>query len=170
MSTVFQMNKFRKVEYNTNDKNMVKNAQSALKSIDDYCNLPTKMFRNVIESIDKEEEKIIPNLCNEVLEYFKSYQNSIIEGRIGVDKFIYEIKRQSDFIKAFSVMEECQMFMIVIKDASFRNNKKYFKLAREIKKEYDCNFEITIFEENELVELMEQLKNYEKYKEYSNAK
>lgn len=168
METILKLNKFRKVEYNTNDKNMVKNTQRALKSINN-CKLPAQMFRNVIESIDKERE-IIPSLCNEVSEYFRSYQNSMIEGRIGMDKFIYEIKKQSDFIKAFSVMEECQMFMIVIKDASFKNNKKYFKLAREIKREYECNFEITIFEENELIELMEQLKNYDSYREYSNAK
>lgn len=99
-------------------------------------------------------------------EYEKSHKSNLTEEFKMTERlkdFIKNIKSEEDFVKGIIVQEEIYNVWIVIKEACFKENKKYFKHARDYKKNSNIDFNITIFSEEEIEEIKEELKSYSQY-------
>ena len=90
-------------------------------------------------------------------EYEKSHKSNLTE------EFKINIKSEEDFVKGIIVQEEIYNVWSVIKETCFKENKKYFKHARDYKKNSNIDFNITIFSEEEIEEIKEELKSYSQY-------
>lgn len=155
---------FKKIEYNSNEKNMIKNTQKTLSELE--CGeLPSKMFNSTFKSM-MEGTPVVSNLCGVIYEYVKSHKSNLTEEFKMTERlkdFIKNIKSEEDFVKGIIVQEEIYNVWIVIKEACFKENKKYFKHARDYKKNSNIDFNITIFSEEEIEEIKEELKSYSQY-------
>lgn len=78
--------------------------------------------------------------------------------------FINSLKINDDFCEAIVINDDNSLVWIVIKESNFKNNKKYFKYAREFKKNNECDFEMTIFDEKQLEQMKEEIISYKNYK------
>ena len=161
---LIECNNFKKIEYNTNEKNMIKNVQKSLSELE-HGELPSKMFKSTCKSM-MEGTPVVSGLCEVIYEYIKSYNSNLTEEFKMTERlkgFIENIKSEEDFVSGIIVQEEICNVWIIIKEACFRANKKYFKYARDYEKNSDINFNITIFSEEEIEEIKEELKSYSKY-------
>ena len=80
-------------------------------------------------------------------------------------EFINTIKGNDDFVCAYIVEEDknLNIIWIVIKDARFENNIKYFHSERAFRQTNNCNIETIILDESEIDEIQEELKYIDKY-------
>jgi len=78
-------------------------------------------------------------------------------------EFINTIKSNDDFVCAYTLEEEINTVWIIIKEAVFKFKKKYLQSAREFREENLYNFNVVIFDEEQLDEIKEQLKYIGKY-------
>lgn len=160
-----ECNNFKKVEYNTKDNNAIKNTQKILSELE-YGELPSYMFKSVFKSM-MNDAPVVSNLCETIYEYVKLHKSNLTEEFKMTEKlndFIENIKSEKDFVKGIIVQEEICNVWIIIKEACFRENKKYFEHAREYKeKSKNIDFNITIFSEEDIEEIKEELKSYSRY-------
>lgn len=79
-------------------------------------------------------------------------------------EFLNSVENNDDFCLGIILKDDVNSIWIVIKDSSFQFNKKYLKCAREFKEYNKCEFDLLIFDEEEIEEVKEQIsfiKNYE---------
>lgn len=74
-------------------------------------------------------------------------------------KYLANIANKEDFFGAFILEEDNQKTIwIISKKYNLKNSKEYIKAAREFKINHDCNFNIVIFDIDEIEEVREQIK------------
>ena len=88
---------------------------------------------------------------------FENKEKDSINMFINETKFIDEIKENDDFVNAYIVQEDVCTIILIIKDAIFTQNKKYLRYAREFKELNNCEFNLSIFDLDDLDEVEEQL-------------
>ncbi|XZI01427.1 hypothetical protein ACSW9P_15540 [Clostridium perfringens] len=71
---------------------------------------------------------------------------------------INDMKGHDDFICSYLIDDEIKEVWLVIKKATFRENKKYLKLVREFKLLKKVEFEFLILSENKIETINEKLK------------
>lgn len=164
MENVINEIKFIKIEQTKEEKNLIKDTQKLLKNYG-KDKLPAEMFKSVVSSM-AEDKPVVSNLCETVTEYLMKSSIGIGEKVNMFNSFINLLKNEEDCIKVIHVEEDKDNFWIIIKDCSFKNNKKYFRIAREFKKDNKIDFNITLFGEDQISEVEEQLKSYRNYEEF----
>lgn len=151
----------------TVEDNQIKLAQKNLRMLNENTLLPEKMLKSAIESWSKNGHilnsisRTINDYCvsssiNVIGEYMEKYCNEI--------KFVNLIMNYDDFYSAIILKEDINVIWLVIDDASFENNKKYLKSARVFRRDNNCEFNITIFDKEQIQDMNEQLESYESYK------
>lgn len=153
-----------------NEDDILSDTQSRLKEEDDKLLLEiTKIsakcdFNNIgstrpiCEAIREHKKKdwiTFSNIENEV--NMKEYVNETL--------FIESIKSNEDFIRAYIVEEEKNNIWILIQESTFEYNKKYLEYKNKFQlQNSEADFNITIFDEDELEDLEEELSYKENYK------
>lgn len=155
---------------NLNEKNHLKRAQQKLKTMPN-SKLPQEMLKATVAAMLRGTH-VVEDVCSVVNQFPDGWISfSDIKGKDNMGKFHFELKFikslevNDDFIKAYVFKEDKNTIWILIKDSSFDFNKNYLKYAREFKKNNECDFDIVIFDEDEMDELEEQLKYIGEYKE-----
>ena len=156
---------FKKIEYTNDKETMIKKAQRILNEEID-SEIASRLFKTATKCV-MEGQDILPNISQEVINYAKELNNSI--GVVSLESikfqaFIDEIKKEKDFIKAYIIQQDIEKIWIVIEESNFNNNKKYLRKARHFKKENECEFELTIFDKNQIAGMKEELESYQNYR------
>lgn len=113
----------------------------------------------------------LSRLLNNTFSKWEHSSNNSIEEACSVDNFkkdilnfVKLIEKENDYISSYVINEGVYSVWIVIKNSTFKENKKYLKSAREYKKEFNCEFELIIFDLEQKEEVLEQLKYIKCYK------
>lgn len=144
-------------------KNLLRETQRNLKSIEN-SELPSKMLTATTKAM-AENKQVVTEVCNMVNGWI-AFENKKKDSKkmfVNETKFINEIRKNDDFIDAYIVEEDICTIILIIKDAIFANNKKYLKYAREFKELNSCEFNLSIFDLEDLDEVEEQLKYMKVY-------
>lgn len=155
-------------EYTTmgSENTQVKLAQMNLKRLNQDTELPEKMLKSAIEAWSKGGQ-ILTSICETVNDYCVFSSNKVegenMKNYLKEVEFVDSIKNNDDFYSAIILKEDINCIWIVIEDATFNHNKKYLKSARVFKRENECEFNITIFNRDQIKDMYEQLQSYENY-------
>lgn len=93
-------------------------------------------------SNNKKEEDRLMNCFNELIDQFRN---------------------EEDFCFSYIINDITYTLWVIIKDACFENNRKYLRAARNYKRENNLEFNLIIFDEDQVKELEEQLQYMENY-------
>lgn len=123
---------------------------------------------------DYEGKFSTPPICKLIRNYKSEiwipFSNDLSEGEMDKYKFeklfIERIKNSSDFITAYFLTEEINTIWLVIKEFTFEANENYFKIARSFKNNNNCDFNLVLFEKDELEEVKEEIKYFDEYEEF----
>lgn len=151
----------------TVEDNQIKLAQKNLRMLNENTLLPEKMLRSALESWSKNGH-ILNSISRTINDYCVSSSIKVIgdymEEYCNEIKFVNSIRNYDDFYSAIILKEDINVIWLVIDDASFENNKKYLKSARVFRRDNNCEFNITIFDKEQIRDMNEQLESYKNYK------
>lgn len=120
----------------------------------DFSTIPICKIINKYKSESDDWIAFSNDLCEENMSKYKLEE-----------MFINLININKEFIKSYIVEEEINTVWIVVNELDFELTKKYIKTAREFKEKNNCDFNIVMFEEDEIEDIEEQLKYIDNYKE-----
>ncbi|MGL5151801.1 MAG: hypothetical protein ACRC7N_14640 [Clostridium sp.] len=150
------------------ENNKYKNTRKMLETIPNN-ELPLAMLTNVVSSMSGGKQ-VVNELCSCVNGWIlKSSTNNDKETFVLASKishFINEINLLEDFKKAYTFEDDKINIWVVIEEATYERTANYMAMAREIFGEYYLNIDLMIYSFDELDEVLEELSDYENYKEY----
>lgn len=168
---VVNINDYNEYKY-SNENDILRETQKMLRnSVEDALLLK---ITQLSAKCDYEGEFSTPPICKLIKNYksgiWVPFSNALSEGEMDKYKFeklfIESIKSSSDFITAYFLTEEINTIWLVIKEFTFEANENYFKIARNFKNNNNCDFNLVIFEEDELEEVKEEIKYFDGYEEF----
>lgn len=159
-------------EYNyisEEEKSNLGHTQKRLKSMAN-----NELLLDVTKTVARAMEKGMPvvgEMCRTINQHYSdgwmSFSNSKSEERMAEFnmeiKFINTIKLNEDFVCAYVLKEEINTIWVIIKDSTFKFKKKYLQHARVFRENNKSEFNLIVFEEEQLDEIQLQLNYVEGY-------
>lgn len=153
-------------EYKSIDKeNLLKETQEILKSIPN-SELPTEMLKTTVKSM-AEGLPVVSEVCKTINGWvsLNARREDDMSKFVNELKFIEQIKTNDDYIKSYILYndDDINTIWVIIEESIFAYNRKYLKLAREFKSNNNCEFNLSIFDKDDVDGINEQLKYVKVY-------
>lgn len=156
-------------EYNSytsiNENDILSDTQSRLKKDPSTYNKLLLEITKISARCDHINKGSTKHICEAIRKHKKDDWLSFpsIKDEEDMGNYIYEkkfvnlIKSNEDFIRAYIVEEEKINIWIIIKESTFEYNEKYLSAKNEFLSDKKTNFDILIFDEDDIEEIEEEL-------------